>query len=414
MSGRPKDPSYTVETFCPDTLYPAGSNSWSSNACKVAPPGQGSVGFTPGGGVCAQHENFLHNAWSTAHTNAKNSLIDLFVFLGNVQPFNIGAEITLTGGVTAYPNGGFFDGYRGRWWACGNSNELRGAWKVTDWDTSTRMTAGTTADNLYSGAVDSATGKMVVTLAGRNAIEYSADDGATWTRVTALGLADAAISETTPRVLWDGASWIYAAGVSGDLIISTSTTGSAWTDAATSATTPGGDHTAIATDGSKVVISSTYTNIVNVSWTDDRGATLHHYTIAHSLTAVDQVSLSWLPESAEFLLTISDTTARKSEIWYSTDATTWTLRLALSTAAIQGDIAVVGNMLVAAMRILPSPLVLDEICYSLNAGATWKTTRQRLTGATKGVYVGDGRLLVVTGTGVWPGLAAGDQGQPVI
>lgn len=402
MSGRPADPSYTVEAFAPDANYPAGAETWSSNPCKVAPPGAASVGFTPGQGNAAQYHNYLHNRRYAENANAKSAIAAVLTFVGQAPAMHFPTRTS--GPAAATQNGAFYDKATAKWYVLANTANV---WSSVDagasWGQETGV-SGLGSEHTQRGDADTS-GNVVVTTDTRYVFALNASTS-TWTKVDVAG----AVITRIGHVAWtpaNGGRWVHSIA---DLGWRTSTDRATWTAATTA---PTGTWTAAVmgvaankTSGRVVAMGIGTAGFLKVAYTDDGG--VNWTTLADLTSTIASPSIASLSHNADegaWYFTVGETSgAHSCEVWRSTDdGATWTKMATLANYCVR-RIAGFGALLVG----VASSSSRNDVVYSLDGGATWQKSGIWAGGSLVGVYAGGGRPMILTSAYCYMGFAMGE------
>lgn len=412
MSGRPADPSYTVDAFAPDTNYPAGSESWNSNPTKVAPPGAASVGLTPDQPLPAQYLNYLHYRRYVEGENAKTKLSELYTYLARSPRLNwdrrqIGAN---------YNAAAYAEGTR-QWITVADNEEVResGDWGH-NWSASSVVAAAGAGENCKSIAVDPS-GNVVVGTSNGYVFTKNATTGA-WAKVATIAGSSVQI------VAYDAASglWVTLCDGGASAVIKTSPDRATWTSRTPPTewsdwtTYPAMGNLVIASNGAgrHVVVGQGYNalgpvgaGLLRVMTSDDGGATwTDRGTLATTIVSPTVGHLSYNATTGHWLYSVGEVSGTPTgEVWRSSDGVTWTKIKTFANAALRG-FAPDGVSWLGLARSGSSELALVA---SDDDGVSWKFLGVSLAGSNaKGVYAGGGGFLALSDTNVYFNVRAED------
>jgi hypothetical protein len=334
-----------------------------------------------------------------------------------------------TPGMTMAGSGAVWNDLAKAWFTFGNSGGVsikRSSDAGVTWGSNEQVDA---SRNIVDAAVQPSTGNMVLVCSTAHVYTYSLSSN-TYTLTAVAGFVNTANS-TRVQYSVGGGSWLAIGydGVLGNYVL-TSTNGTAWTartpPAAFTAATFAVNTVRFAIDGAQNVVSVTIDTNTRVrtmtsadsgqTWTDRGNTNLATVTNASVLNVV------WDPAAARFLMSVAGNGgvgATKTDLYYSTNGTTWTLLKSFATSAVFGlvpcGLSPLGPRLVAMI----GSTALTEIAYSVNAGATWRFANVNLASTAPlsivaGVSGSSGsQLMALTTTKVLAGLRGGLMGQVI-
>lgn len=367
---RPRNPSFVVPSFAPNTNYPAGANSWNSNPTKVLPPGATSVGFTPGQGNAAQYYNYLFNAAYATDDAAKAAIDATLNYVGQ------GPALNITLGPTVALMHAAWNPIRRSWLGAANgSKSVRESTNYGQTFSATNLIGALGGASFTRRICVNDIGEAVVTCA--NTDVYHCDASGTWAYQTpALGQAPDA--SNSYELAFDGTRWIaYISYGSGRQYMS-STNRTSWT-ARTIVSSGGSAHNLLGrvaankTTGRTVSaclmsgFGGTVAGTSEVLATLDGGATWQnggtYATISHGFTANQVQDLHFNAASGLFYFIVGNTAAG-SKVYTSSDGISWTLVCTLASTCLR-RITSVGELLLADASG-------TSLAYSIDRGATWR------------------------------------------
>lgn len=334
-----------------------------------------------------------------------------------------------TPGMTMAGSGAVWNDLAKAWFAFGNSGGVsikRSSDAGVTWGTNEQTDA---SRNIVDAAVQPSTGNMVLVCSTAHVYTYALSSNAY--TLTAVAAFVNTANSTRVQYSTGGASWL-AIGYDGALgnYVLTSTNGTAWTSrtppAAFTAATFAVNTVRFAIDGAQNVVSVTIDTNSRVrtmtssdsgqTWTDRGNTNLATVTNASVLNVV------WDPAAARFLMSVAGNGgvgATKTDLYYSTNGTTWTLLKSFATAAVFSlapfGLSPLGSRLVAMI----GSTAQTELAYSTDSGTTWRFANMGLASTSPlsvvaGVSGANGsQLMAFTTTKALAGLRGGVLGQVI-
>lgn len=362
-----------LPTWAADELYPAGSDPWSGQPTKVAPPaGVADGGHVPGdpSTAAAQYENFVKHALC-AHVGAYAKHAAL-----NWQEGVSASQDLLPVWVPAAR----------RWYAI--RDVATEAHNVMLLDR-----GGAIVESLYTSgngggfqgdiegaqrAVGHPTLPYFVLSTGSTFVKF---DVATLTRTFfALPSFTGALGD----VIWTGSGWLQVCTLSNGQPHLVTWDGTASPVLRTPPTTDatsfaGGDAWTLATNGQRIIATSKLRTTNNVVYSDDGGATWSQFAAALPDDGTDFVrtAVTYDPAFGRFVLVARKLNPSTSKIYVSEDGQTWTLVATLTDGALT-NVRAWNGCLVAAARVSDTAFERATVTCSFDGGVTWEQTSASL------------------------------------
>jgi hypothetical protein len=419
MSGRPKPfswttPGWTIPVWAPNANYPAGSDPWSANPCKVVHPGAASVGFTPDTGAAA--ENFNQNffdafttddaakSWASTHKSEVQTDANALRAFVALQQFELKA------------GGALFSRYlpSTKLWY-GDITAFRAYVGGTNVIPSQ---GGAAITNVHGSNVDES-GNIVqlgTGVDGDKVTEFNVGTQ-TWTKRT--GIFSPALQ--TGSVEFDPVSGLWCAvAIRTDTHaahVYTSWDRATWTQRTPPAMPSTGTTGPLSGLGSdragKLVMASTKglyigelaTESVSFSLSTDGGVTwstpdTHVTTWTLTASSGEPPIPHW--DGTKWVCVITNQTDNASYVYNSDDGATWTQVAHLTGACIAGTIGVDPDS-----GLLAGTTKDAQAVYSEDHGATWKRVGFATSGTGAGAACAAGRFFFSLGGTIYMGLGSG-------
>lgn len=413
MSFRPAPPAFTVPgwtipVWAPSTNYPAGSDPWSGQPCKVVHPGAASVGFTPDTGAAAENFNQALNdaytadgnskTWSSTHGTEITSYVDAIldaVAQGPVHAFGAGTTMDVI--ITAVHNP-----VQGCWLVCGGpsgGNDIvqRSQDPYGTWPAGTTEIAIGARVSLPTSDIACATDGGIVAVpdgAGGDVQEAAA---ATWTKH--IGALSSDLDK--PMVIFEPVSQLWcivgrvAGGATGQRVYtSPMASRTVWTLRTGPAGVPNSSYPMIGKDGVGGLVQQWHggTNTYFSKSTD--GGITWSATVAHAIGFTESTLTRYSAPvwtGSHWVAVCADTAAFKTTVWNSPDGVTWTQVASLASTAVR-CIAACGELICGLGSQTGVP---DKVVFSVDAGVTWNDGDRNFAASATGIFSNGVRFAAV-------------------
>ncbi len=402
---RPIDPSWVVSPWAPDVNYAAGALPWEGLATKVAWAGASSVGFTPKLNVPAQAVNYALNAAFSHHADSKAYSAALLAFVGQMTALNFWGPLAVAPAGNVFA---LFNPVTNKWYA-GGSSDTDGLYTnmtggLTSWSVDTALFTALDPDHesFYSGDVDT-DGNMILGTSSRWGLDYDAGTD-TWSKVDIKGSNGTDIADISYDPVADVWAWIA------DGNVMTSPDRAVWTQRAPGFTTAYTGPWRIAcnkVDGKTVAIGADAAD-VKISTSSNGGVTWTLRTDISTTISPTRMGLSYSEAHEKWIFIVGEVSGTPTcEVWESSnDGATWTQSVSLNAACIIHPVAY-GSMWVA----LAQDVTKSQVVYSFDA-VDWFPAGHVIAGDPIGIYQGGGRVLALTSSVAYRGIAMGHPAMP--
>lgn len=386
MSGRPLAPSYSVPTWASGN-YGAGTDPWSATAKRAAPPG---AEFTPGQKPAAQYLNYLFGVTEDNASSAKTDATNLLELVGQGPALNWPLQGTNTNNLST----GCYSTVDSAWFGVGSGGNdfLEVTYNGRTWTSLTGSLGAALA--LFDVSVNAA-GTVAIVANSRTVYKGARTAYKTYTWTNTANRLSAAPSAA--RLGSDDVNGkficVYRVGITGFQVDYIADPANAWTAATLSAAWTGYTGTnnpeiSQNSDSAGTMIAAYVdagTPRLNIMWSADGGATWTNVQKTLTMSAADAAAgtiLSrpvWNSVRNEWYIAVGATSARKTEVYRSTDAgATWTLVANITSASLSlafSDLACLGELITA---------VNDDgrILYSIDRGVSWGFSGAQVQGTS--------------------------------
>jgi hypothetical protein len=312
----------------------------------------------------------------------------------------------------------WFNPQNRRWYVGANAEDVRSSSDGgLNWTVESGVTTAGAGENCFGGDANT-NGDMVVCTDSRYIFSYGV--GGSWTKVDCFGVA--ITNAEGVAVVWDPVHSLWCcslgknAGVEQNLI-RTSSNRTSWT-ARTGPVgwTYGIRRLHVKKSTGRIVgcqLSPTSNQIIT-SYSDDGGITWVNQSaspLTWSGNLFTELGVSYNETTNTWLITAGEIVFGAGAVWRSTDdGVTWTKIETFFSHCPQRAVGV-GKIWVTE---LSNSSGLVFVAYSLDDGATWTFTDQGMLGLGRGMFEGGGRLMALTNTNIYRGLALGRPFEPFV